>query len=155
MFNEAAPAARFLENGHCCNAYFVTLTPEQIEFMLLQYATPWENERAYKKGIIDSFVSEIYLYDDRLLIYYNIRDDQPELTKSDLVGIENATAGGFDQRNVASTMRKKLVLMKIETSFFILNVNANIRRVILAPSVLHRGSDCQGLRRIICPLPFA
>lgn len=48
-------------------AHFVTLTPEQIEFMLLQYATLWEDERAYKKEIIDSFVSEIYLYDDRLL----------------------------------------------------------------------------------------
>lgn len=84
-------------------AHFVTLTPEQIEFMLLQYATPWEDEDAYKREVIDSFVSQVYLYDDRLLIYYNIRDDQPELAKSDLAGIENAAAGEFDQRDVAST----------------------------------------------------
>lgn len=85
-------------------AHFVTLSPEQIEFMLLQYATPWEDLQAYKKEIIDSFVSDVYLYDDRLLIYYNIREDQPDLAKSDLVGIENAGPGEFDQRDHASTI---------------------------------------------------
>lgn len=84
-------------------AHFVTLSPEQIEFMLLQYAEPWEDKQAYKKEIINSFVSEVYLYDDRLLIYYNIRADRPDLAKSDLTDIEGASAGGFDQRDHAST----------------------------------------------------
>jgi len=84
-------------------AHFITLTPEQIEFMLLQYAEPWEDEYAYKKKVIDSFVAEVYLYNDRLLIYYNISDDQPELKKSDLAIVEEAGAEGFDQRALAST----------------------------------------------------
>lgn len=87
-------------------AHFVTLAPDQIEFMLLQYATPWEDEAAYKREVINSFVAEVYLYDDQLLIYYNIRDDQPDLMKSDLAWVENAGSGEFDQRGHASTIAK-------------------------------------------------
>lgn len=81
----------------------ITLDPKQIEYLLLQYAHPWDDEEAYRREIIDSFVSEVYLYDNRLLIYYNIRKDQEELAKSDLNIVEEATAKGFDERCNAST----------------------------------------------------
>jgi len=97
-----------LENEYeRAQAHFIMLTPKEIQYLLLQYATPWEDEYAYKKKIIECFVSEVYLYDDRLLIYYNIRDDQPELTKSDLAGIEESAAEVFDQRVNASTKNNK------------------------------------------------
>uniref|UniRef100_A0AAU8AWD9 Integrase n=1 Tax=Dulem virus 37 TaxID=3145755 RepID=A0AAU8AWD9_9CAUD len=78
----------------------IVLTPEHIEFMLMQFAEKGEDEHAYKKEIIECFVSEVYLYDDRLLIYYNINETHPELAESDLSLLES---DGFDQRDFAST----------------------------------------------------
>ena len=80
----------------------IILTPAHIEFMLLQYAKPCNDEYARKKEIIESFVSEVYLYDDKLLIYYNINKNQTALTQSDLALVE---APGFDQCDNASTRR--------------------------------------------------
>jgi DNA invertase Pin-like site-specific DNA recombinase len=79
----------------------IVLTPEHIEFMLLQYAEKGEDEQAYKKEIIECFVSEVYLYDDRLLIYYNINKNQPALAQSDLALAES---NEFDQRALTSTI---------------------------------------------------
>ena len=78
----------------------IILTPEHIEFMLLQYAKKGDDENVYKKEIIDCFVSQIYLYDDKLLIYYNINKHQPALAQSDLALLENEV---FDQRDFCST----------------------------------------------------
>ncbi len=48
-------------------------------------------------------MSEVYLYDDKLLIYYNINKNHPELAKSDLALLES---DGFDQRDDASTITR-------------------------------------------------
>lgn len=69
----------------------------------MQYAEKGEDEQAYKKEIIECFVSEVYLYDDKLLIYYNINKNHPELAKSDLALLES---DGFDQRDDASTTNR-------------------------------------------------
>lgn len=84
----------------------IVLTPEHIEFMLGQYAVKDENEsdNDYRKKIIDCFVSEVYLYDDKLLIYYNISDNAPELAESDRSLLESVGSDGFDQRLLSSTI---------------------------------------------------
>lgn len=87
-------------------ARVVLLEPKQIEYLLLQYAQPWDDLEAYKKHIIDSFVSEVYLYDDRLLIYYNIKKEQENLAQSDLKIVERDSANGFDLCDAASTKIK-------------------------------------------------
>ncbi len=79
----------------------IILTPEHIEFMLMQYAEKGADEQAYKKEIIDCFVSEVYLYDNRLVIYYNINKNHPELAESDLALLESDV---FDQRDLSSTI---------------------------------------------------
>jgi hypothetical protein len=81
-------------------AKILILSPEHIEFLLLQYAKKGEDEYAYRREIIESFVSEVYLYDDRLLIYYNINKNQSALAQSDLSLIE---AKGFDLQAASST----------------------------------------------------
>jgi hypothetical protein len=86
------------------------LTPEHIEFLLLQYAKKGEDEHTYKREIIESFVSEVYLYDDKILIYYNINKDQPTLARSDLSLIE---AGEFDQHDPSSTKSSLLPFRRI------------------------------------------
>lgn len=79
----------------------VILTPEHIEFMLMQYAEKGEDVQAYKKEIIECFVSEVYLYDDRLLIYYNINKNHPEFAQSDLSLLES---NGFELQDSCSTI---------------------------------------------------
>ena len=44
----------------------IILTPDRIEYLLLQYANKGEDEQGYKKEVIDSFVSQVYLYDNKL-----------------------------------------------------------------------------------------
>jgi len=78
----------------------IVLTPEHIEFMLMQYMNKGEDKQAYKKEIIECFVSKVYLYDDRLVIYYNINKNQPELAESDLSLLES---DGFDQCDLCSS----------------------------------------------------
>lgn len=49
---------------------------------------PGESEQDYRRRIISDFVSEVYLYDDRLLIYFNISSEDGKLKSADLSNIE-------------------------------------------------------------------
>ena len=94
----------------------VILTPEHIEFMLMQYAKPDDDIEAYRKKIIDCFVSEVYLFDDKLLIYYNINKSDLEKSQRDL---DSVISNGFDQRDVTST--KKLAGRTQGSSIYVLS----------------------------------
>ncbi len=61
---------------------------------------PGESEQDYRRRIISDFVSEVYLYDDRLLIYFNISSEDGKLKSADLSNIEG---GEFDEGLVSST----------------------------------------------------
>jgi len=71
------------------------LKPDHIEYLLKQFMDKGEDEEVYKKNIIDCFVTSVYLYDNRLLIHYNISKTEPRLDSSELDILE---AGPFDQR---------------------------------------------------------
>ena len=64
-----------------------------------QFTEKGEDEEAFKKRVIESFVSSVYLFDNRLLIYYNISDNMPKLAESEIALLESS---GFDQRDDAS-----------------------------------------------------
>ena len=51
---------------------------------------PGESEQDYRRRIISDFVSEVYLYDDRLLIYFNISSEDGKLKSADLSNIEGS-----------------------------------------------------------------
>lgn len=76
--------------------------PDQILFMLMQHLDPYpgESEQDYYRRIITDFVSEVYVYDDHLLIYFNITGLDGRLKSVDLEKIE---AGEFDERITSST----------------------------------------------------
>lgn len=79
----------------------VAFNEDQILFMLMQYIRPFEGEstQAYHKRIISCFVAEVYLYNDRLLIYFNISGADGSLQAEDLKKIEaGQTHSVFDQR---------------------------------------------------------
>ena len=68
---------------------------------------PGESEQDYRRRIISDFVSEVYLYDDRLLIYFNISSEDGKLKSADLSNIEG---GEFDEGLVSSTKNKAICL---------------------------------------------
>ncbi len=77
---------------------------EQIEFLLLQFEEPGDDIQAYNKKIIETFISSVYLYDDKLLVYYNIKDGE-ELSSSDISLLEAGKE--FEQESVISTRRRR------------------------------------------------
>lgn len=92
---------------------------DQILFMLMQHLDPYpgESEQDYRRRIITDFVSEVYLYDDHLLIYFNITGADGKLKSVDLAKIE---AGEFDERITSSTNWN--AYSKLDSSFWTANI---------------------------------
>ena len=87
----------YLQNRH------LDLSEDQILFMLMQYLEPFENEteQEYHRRIITCFVAEVYAYDNKLLLFFNITGEDGKLKSTDLEKIE---AGEFDERLTSSTI---------------------------------------------------
>ena len=85
----------------------LAFTEDQILFALMKHLEPYpgESEQDYRRRIISDFVSEVYLYDDRLLIYFNISSEDGKLKSADLSNIEG---GEFDEGLVSSTKNKAI-----------------------------------------------
>lgn len=81
----------------------LAFTEDQIFFALMKHLEPYpgESEQDYRRRIISDFVSEVYLYDGRLLIYFNISSEDGKLKSADLSNIEG---GEFDEGLVGSTI---------------------------------------------------
>lgn len=80
----------------------LAFTEDQIFFALMKHLEPYpgESEQDYRRRIISDFVSEVYLYGGRLLIYFNISSEDGKLKSADLSNIEG---GEFDKGLVGST----------------------------------------------------
>ena len=89
----------------------VVITPEQIEFLLWQFSQPQEGETEddYRRRIIKCFVHKVFLFDDKLLLYYNVSRDGKTREQSNVELLEEALSAGFDQRSSGATIgnRKK------------------------------------------------
>ena len=85
------------------------ITTDQIEFLLTQFAEPWEceSEEEYHRRIIKCFVHKVFLFDDKLLIYYNVSRDGKTREQSEAELLEEALGEGFDKRSSGSTMQKR------------------------------------------------
>ena len=84
----------------------VVITPEQIEYLLWQFSKPQEEESAdeYRRRIIKCFVHKVFLFDNKLLIYYNVSRDGRTREQSTVELLEEALSAGFDQRSSGSTI---------------------------------------------------
>ena len=96
----------FLKGKH------LAFTEDQILFALMKHLEPYpgESEQDYHRRIISDFVSEVYLYDDRLLIYFNISSEDGKLKSADLSNIEGSE---FDEGLVSSTKNKAICLWQM------------------------------------------
>lgn len=94
----------------------LAFTEDQILFALMKHLEPYpgESEQDYRRRIISDFVSEVYLYDDRLLIYFNISSEDGKLKSADLSNIEG---GEFDEGLVSSTISLAVILVKLRRAF--------------------------------------
>lgn len=90
----------------------LAFTEDQILFALMKHLEPYpgESEQDYRRRIISDFVSEVYLYDDRLLIYFNISSEDGKLKSADLSNIEGSE---FDEGLVSSTKNKAICLWQM------------------------------------------
>lgn len=90
----------------------LAFTEDQILFALMKHLEPYpgESEQDYRRRIISDFVSEVYLYDDRLLIYFNISSEDGKLKSVDLSNIEG---GEFDEGLTSSTKNKAICLWQM------------------------------------------
>lgn len=83
----------------------VIITPEQLAYLLRQFAQPQAGESAddYKRRIIKCFIHKVFLFDDKLLIYYNVSRDGKTREQSTVELLEEALSAWFDQRSSGST----------------------------------------------------
>jgi len=79
------------------------LTPEHIEFMLLQFLEKGEDEEAWQQNIINTFITSVHLSEASVLIYYNISKDMTDLATSELSLLASSE---FDQQGVTSWKQK-------------------------------------------------
>lgn len=91
---EAAEARLELDIESCMAARPV-LTEEHIVFMLTQF-TQKENlsEREYVERLIDSFVHSVYLYDDKIIITFNLTNHDTELEKAVFSLVDDLLSSG-------------------------------------------------------------
>lgn len=91
------------------------ITADQIEFLLTQFAEPWEceSEEEYHRRIIKCFVYKVFLFDDKLLIYYNVSRDGKTREQSEAELLEEALGEGFDKRSSGSTKNKAICLWQM------------------------------------------
>lgn len=87
-------------------AYFQSLkfglSEEEMLFFLRQFLEPDNDWQAYKRRIINSFINQVFLYNDRFLVYYNIQKDGA----LDFCDIQVSESSGFDELSLSSTKRK-------------------------------------------------
>lgn len=55
----------------------IILTEEEVAAWLSQFRNGDVEDAAFRKRVIDTFVNCVYLYDDRAVIFYNIRGETP------------------------------------------------------------------------------
>lgn len=69
---------------------------DEIAFMLMNYLHPFEgeDEQAYNKRIITCFVAEVYVYDDKLIIFFNISSPDGKLQSIDVENLEKDDFSG-------------------------------------------------------------
>lgn len=83
------------------------ITAQQIEFLLTQFIERWEceSEEDYRRRIIKCFVHKVFLFDNRLLIYYNISRDGKTREQSDKELLDDILRSEFDEGSSGSTKK--------------------------------------------------
>ncbi len=83
-------------------AYFQSLkfglSEEEMLFFLRQFLSPGNDWTEYKRRIINSFIQQVFLYDDHFLVYYNIQKNGVQ----DFNSVVLTEGSGFDELSLSS-----------------------------------------------------
>ena len=72
------------------------VTAEQLEFMLMQFQRmPSEQDLDYKRRLLDTFVAEVVLSSDKLLIRYNLLDNKRSEAETSLLELIRQSDGSL------------------------------------------------------------
>ena len=69
-------------------AVAITYTVEEVTAWLRQFCKGDALDMDVRRRIIDTFISAVYLYDDKVIIYYNIKDGQ-QVSYIEAIGAPN------------------------------------------------------------------
>ena len=67
----------------------ITHTKEELIEILSQYLDGDINDINYQRKIINKFINSIYLYDDKVIIYYNVINNNNKITFEESQKIQN------------------------------------------------------------------
>lgn len=83
---------------------------DEIAFMLMNYLRPFEgeDEQAYNKRIITCFVAEVYIYDDKIIIFFNISSPDGKLQSIDVENLEKEDFSGATCDTLASPTKSQV-----------------------------------------------
>lgn len=80
---------------HCIsleNARAQKITPEMVEFFLCELRDGNADEPEYRRLLINGFINKIYLYDNKLTIFFNTGLNPKEITTELLTEVEDSNA---------------------------------------------------------------
>ena len=87
----------------------IALTEEEVAAWLMQFAAGDVNDAAFCHKVIDTFVNCVYLYEDRIAIFYNIRDNrQPafeDVTKKTAPDVNPGAEGQCSDLNTQASAK--------------------------------------------------
>lgn len=68
------------------------LSEEQFEYFLMQFLEPTDNMEEYRRRVINTFVNQVYVYNDHLVIHYSVNKGD-DLEFNDIMTYNNVTEG--------------------------------------------------------------
>lgn len=83
----------------------VRFTKEEVTAWMKQFCNGDLLDEAFRKRIIDVFINAIYLYDDKLVIYYNLRDSKQVSYIDSCDALDSLESGDNDGINDCTGVR--------------------------------------------------
>ena len=84
----------------------IALTEKEVAAWLMQFASGDINDTAFCRKVIDTFINCVYMYEDRIVIFYNIRNSQQpaykEVTEKTAPDVESGAVECSDLNTEAS-----------------------------------------------------
>ncbi|MCI6373829.1 MAG: recombinase family protein [Clostridiales bacterium] len=102
----------------------IQLTVPEVKAWLKKFCTGDPTDEEFRKRIIDVFINSVYLYDDRIIVFYNIRGGKQisyiDLENSSEISDDDATSNCSDL-NAHALLLKIVQASQLEWSFFMLS----------------------------------
>ena len=82
------------------------ITEEQLRFFLDRFRKLDVRQLSHRRMLIDTFINAVFLYDDKLVLTYNFREETETITFDDLKNKLREGFSGSDMSSVAAPRKK-------------------------------------------------